>query len=227
MSQAPVTPTSQPTTPPSTPDLSTPNASSNPPAAAAPATPADSFLADPPAAAAPPADASFAAASDDVEEIEYELELADDSIVPDEDFEELVKEAKEKGLSKEEASARLALMDKAFKKAKDSYIASEGKRLLGELLQDEMFNTPEKQKAAKAHIDQVYAAYKDPDFMKFVKGNPTVGSNKHFVKFLVELGKSVRAESQPPGQGNSGNPSTPAKKEGTTALDLYPGMKDN
>lgn len=186
----------------------------------------ESFLADPPAPAAEPkkeeTPASFSAPSE-VEEIEYELELADDSLVPDEEFEALAAEAKEKGLTKEEAEARLKLLDSAYKNAKDTFVKSEGKRLMDELLSDPDFNTPEKQKEAKANIDRVYAAYKDPDFMKFVKGNPMVGNNKHFVKFLAKLGASLAPEGAPKGDGST--PATPPKQTGeATYQDLYPSM---
>lgn len=208
---------------------STPATSSNPatPPAAAPAA-APAAKPDEPATflddgnVTPPVEETSFAAAEQVDEVEYELELAEDSLVPDADFDALVAEAKEKGLSKEEAEARLKLLDSGFKKGKDAFLQAESKRLLSELTQDEMFNTPEKQKAAKANIDRVYAAYKDPDFMKFVKGNPTVGNNKHFVKFLAKLGASLGDQATPPAN-SSGNPATPQKNEGQDVLKtLYP-----
>lgn len=214
-----------------TPAQSTSPATSEPAAAAPAATPAtpakpaeaENFLNEPAAPAKPAeGDPSFAAAAD-VEEVEYELELPEDSLVPDEEFDAIVNEAKEKGLSKDEADARLKLLDKGYKNGKDAFLKAEGKRLLNDLLQDEMFNTKEKQTAAKANIDQVYAAYKDPDFMKFVKENPTVGNNKHFVKFMAKLGESLKPAGDPPG-GTGGTPPTPPKKEsnGLQLQDMYP-----
>lgn len=185
----------------------------------------DSFLADEPVVTEPVLEDGTFSAPTDVEEIEYDLELAEDSLVPEDEFDALVEEAKTKGLSKDEAEARLKLLDSAYTKSKDVFMKSESKRLMQELVSDPEFNTPEKQKEAKKNIDAVYAAYKDPDFMKFVKGNPLVGNNKHFVKFMAKLGQSLAQEGAPKGDGST-PPTPPQKAEGLTALDLYPSMRE-
>jgi len=149
-----------------------------------------------------PAPAEPFAGDTGVEANEYTLELEEDSLVPDEDFDALVAEAQAKGLSKDEAQARLSLLDKAFGKAKNTYISNEGKRLIEDLVKDPYFDTKEKQKQAKEDIARVYENYKDPELVKEMKSNPLLGNNKHIVKLLATLGASMRpVTSAPQGQG--------------------------
>lgn len=180
----------------------------------------DSFLADEPDKKE--GEEENFAAPEETEALEYELELPDDSLVPDEEFDKLVEDAQKEGLTKEEAEARLKLLDSAYVRAKDEYIRKTAKEYRDELFSDPEFDTDAKRKQAKADIELVYQTYKDPEFIKFMKSNPLIGNNKHIVKFLANLGRSIRPEGAPKGAD------APAKVEAQAhpLATLYPHFFD-
>lgn len=162
----------------------------------------------------------------DVENIEYDLELGEESKIPEEEFDALVEEAKAQGLTKEEAEARLALMEKSYSSAEDLYVKTRSQQMKEELFQDEYFNSKEKRTESQEDIARALKEYKSPELVKLVKEDPFFRNNKTLMRLLVDMGRSLRPETLP-----SGRQEAAPKSEGNSASDMmrqyYPTMFEN
>ena len=100
--------------------------------------------------------------AEEEEEEEYELELAEDSALSEEDLEEIAKIAEEKNLTKDQAEKLLASYESAFKKGRDT-IANSFKQsndtARTELLSDANFSTKEKAQESLGKISKVIEAF--------------------------------------------------------------------
>lgn len=158
----------------------------------------------------------------DVEVVNYELELPEDSKIPEEEFDALVELAKEQGLTKEEAEARLSIMEKSYSSAEDLYVKTRAEKLKQELFQDEYFNTPEKRKESQEDIARALKEYKNPELVKLVKEDPFVRNNKTIMKLLVDMGRSLRPEKAP--AGNQEGVNTGEDDNNSILKQYYPSM---
>lgn len=158
----------------------------------------------------------------DVEVVDYELELPEDSKIPEEEFDALVELAKEQGLTKEEAEARLAIMEKSYSSAEDLYVKARADKLKQELFQDEYFNTPEKRKEAQEDIARALKEYKNPELVKLVKEDPFIRNNKEIMRLLVDMGRSLRPEKAP--AGNQEGVNTGGDDSNSILKQYYPSM---
>lgn len=151
----------------------------------------------------------------DIETPEYELELSEESNIPEEAFDALVEEARSQGLTKEEALSRMASLEKAYASAEDEFIKKRTNQMKEELYKHEYFDTPEKRKIAQEDIARALKEYKSPELAKLVKEDKFFKHNPTLMKLLVDMGKSLRTDTVP-----LGNPEG-AKSQGGNSQEQY------
>lgn len=129
---------------------------------------------------------------------EYELARSEDSKLSEEDFDSFIKEAEEKGYSKDMAEALLKSKEEAASKYSDEKWTNKGLEDLKKsthetLMKDEQFNTPEKFKSAIDDAGLVFAHFGDPE-LKEAFSNPIIGSNPALFKFVLKIAKVMKSE---------------------------------
>lgn len=167
---------------------------------------------------------ALAQAADTVEE--YELSRSEDSKLSEEDFDAFIKEAEEKGYSKEMAEALLKSKEESASKYSDEKWTNKGledlkKSTHDTLMKDEQFNTPEKFKAAIDDAGLVFAHFGDSD-LKEAFSNPIIGSNPALFKFILKIAKVMKSEGATADLTNGNSKSMDTNgKQATNFLDEY------
>jgi len=184
-----------------------------------------SSAADPASDSAPPADSNTGNDNPDntsnVPE-PYELELADDSPLSDEDFDKIVKLAEENGWTKEQAQSQIKQYEEFYK---NGINAANAPRLQYYQAQKDFFDKdPDFQGDNKPQtfmrIKKAAETFGGPELIAELN-KPEVGNNYQLAKFLAKIGAQLEGDSpssfgKPSSGDSSGNAETDSLKR------LYP-----
>lgn len=195
---------------------------------AAPAAPAAAPVTPPPAAApvTPPPAATPPVATPPVAPVvpaaptSYEITLADNSPLTDEDLNDIVKIAETRRLTKEETEELVKNKEAVYHRGVSSTIAKGQEYLKKQqeaYLADPLFSTPEAMEKSNARIDAVVAKF-GPGLKKTLQG--PLGNDIELARFLHNLGSTmeqdeIRGKGQGPGI-------TPQNTEEALARQQYP-----
>lgn len=179
--------------------------------------PADSSQTDaPPPADAPPADATATDAPPAMEP--YELVLADESPLSDEDFDKIVKMAEENGWTKEQAESNIKQYEEFYK---NGINAANAPRLQYYQAQKDFFDKdPDFQGDNKPQtfmrIKKAAETFGGADLIAELN-KPEVGNNYQLAKFLAKIGAQLEGDSpssfgKPAGQDASKNEEDPLRR---------------
>lgn len=149
---------------------------------------------DPAQAPATPEKPAEAPAAPEVQE--YEIEVADDSPLSQEDVEEIAKEAERLGLSKEDAQKLVTIREGDYKrgqKAGEDVYTARFQQQRTELLAAPEFATPDKAKESFASIARATKTFGDADLLKALN-SPEVGNNLAVARFLKKIGDLIKPD---------------------------------
>jgi hypothetical protein len=172
-----------------------------------------------------PADKTTEAPKDVPEE--YELELAEDSPLSEEDLNEIASEAARLSLSKDDAIKLISLKEKAYKNGTEKVKAEYQAKLdqaRKTIQADPMFATPEEAKKTFASMTRAIETFGDLDMVELVK-SPEFGNNVVIARFLKKLGDALGPAdaNQTEMQGGNGAASNATAEEDNASLKaLYP-----
>lgn len=158
-----------------------------------------------------------AAAAAEPEFEEYELEIADDSPLSEEELNAIATQAGELGLSKAQAEALIRAREETYKVSKQSFeqqlkdkdIAN--KKALFEMPEFQ----PEKLEETFATISKVVNTFGDAQTIELLKG--PAGNDPRLAKFLLAIGNSMKSDTF---NGKGAGP-TPVKEKSLLET-LYP-----
>lgn len=211
-----------------TPEVSTPSTTSSP------ATTTETVVSSPDTAAAVATPAVSSEPKVETPAVEaapvdegYDLELADDSPLSDEELNEIAEEAGRLSLSKEDAEKLIAAREKAYKKG-ESKVESAYKAKLEasykEIVSDPMFQGEQKAKSFES-MNRAIQTFGDDDLVKLVN-TPEFGNNVVLARFLKRLGDVLApaTETLTGGNGSAGQ----SKASGDNTLkNMYPQFFDD
>jgi hypothetical protein len=155
------------------------------------------------------------------EEEEYDLELSKDSLLTEEDLNEIAEEAGRLNLSKSDAEKLLSMREAVYKKGMGKVQSEYSAKL--EAAKKEITSHPDfiGDKKAKSFesISRVVNTFGDDKLFEALK-SPEVGNNLAIALFLKRLGDAMSQDSFE-GKGASATANTPDSKEATLQT-LYP-----
>lgn len=158
----------------------------------------------------------------------YELEIADDSPLTEEDLDAIVEQASRYKLSKEDAEKLIKQKEDAYKRGVEK-IQSEYQAKIDaqrkEIMADPMFKDDDTSKQSFASISRAIETFGDEDMVKMVK-SAEYGNNVVLARFLKRLGDALAPDekSMTGGKGSAGA----AQVDGNEALkSLYPDFFKN
>jgi len=125
---------------------------------------------------------------------EYDLELADNSPLSQEDLDAIVKHAEQYGLSKEETQALIKSKEDLYARGKSDFenkFNVENNRNREELLKMPEFQG-EKMQESFASIGGAVAAFGDAELINFLKG--PAGNNPALARFMLKIGNSMKSD---------------------------------
>jgi hypothetical protein len=197
----------------------------NTPAPAAPAIPGDVI---PPAAApvTPAQDpATPPAPAEAPTEEEFEVSLADDSPLPIEQFDEIVKYAEEKGLDQDATQRLISESEKAYRSAQTATKAAADAEAVAQAKKFEV--DPEFSGEARIgswqSVGETIETFADADFVQLMQ-NPVYGNNIVIARFLKRIGDAMKPEGTVPGRGTTSTTVATPSEETARLQRLYPKM---
>jgi stalled ribosome alternative rescue factor ArfA len=156
--------------------------------------------------------------------MEYDLELPQDSLLTQQDLEEIAKVAEDLNLPKDKAEALLKQREETYKKGYGAYeqqLKAHAEAEVAALKADPAFATKEAFDESMVHINRVVSVFGNEDLVKAL--NTGIGNNLHIAKFLRTLGEAMAPESAPAGKGAA--TSGPADSRIEALKRMYPSMK--
>lgn len=161
------------------------------------------------------------------EDAEYELEVAEDSVLTQEDLEEIVKIAEEQNLNKVQAEnlikQREQLLKKGYSKA-EAKIQEEYKKAQSELMAHPEFTGEKKVKSFES-INRAVSMFGDDQLIAALN-RPDIGNNLALALFLKKIGDMVAPDSIEGKGSQLGAGANEANKEAALKK-LYPDFYKN
>lgn len=193
------------------------DSTSNPPGIIEEATSTEIPIEPPVAEAAKPAEAVPAAIEP------YELELAEDSPLTDEEFDEVVQEAERLGLNKVDAEKLIQMREYSHKSSNQIFekVAKERTQTMITAYKGEAsLHTVE---AKLSMRESIKAFGNTPEFKEMFK-DPSMNYNIPLAKFLVSVGNKIRGGSDNLPMGKGGSVITETTEANKTANNFYKDM---
>lgn len=158
--------------------------------------------------------------SGEVEEHEYELELAEDSPLSDDDLEAIAVRAENLNLSEEEAKDLIANEESRYSQGYSKHqdaLKKYSDDMRSELLADAAFNTDAARTESLEKINNVLDTFGSEDLSKFMKTN--AGNNLSLAKFFLSISDAMGSDTV---EGKGKNQIQTAQK--SRAEQMYPDL---
>jgi len=149
----------------------------------------------------------------------YELELAEDSPLTDEEFDEVVAESERLNLNKEDAEKLIAMRESSHKASGEIFERAAEARMQGMVTSykaEASLHTVESKLSTR---EAIKAFGNTPEFKEMFKNDPSMNFNIPLAKFLISVGDKIRGGTNNlPMGGKSGSvngdtpPTPPANK---------------